>query len=58
MALLWSFSGFIFVFCTSTVTFPCFNVQKGLYFSHTACAAAPLFTLGLKPDPSGWPALL
>jgi len=25
------------------------NVQKGMYFSHTACAAAPLFTLCLKP---------
>ena len=37
--------------------FPCFNVQKALYFSHTACAAAPL------PEPSllwlvSWPALL
>ena len=31
---------------------PCFNVQKGLYFSHTASAAAPLFTLCLKPEPS------
>ena len=31
---------------------PCFNVQKALYFSHTACAAAPLFTLCLKPEPS------
>ena len=41
----------------------CFNVQKALYFSHTACAAAPLFTLCLKPEPSllwlvSWPALL
>ena len=31
---------------------PCFNVQKALYFSHNACAAAPLFTLCLKPEPS------
>ena len=42
---------------------PCFNVQKALYFSHTACVAAPLFTLCLKPEPSllwlvSWPALL
>ena len=42
---------------------PCFNVQKALYFSHTACAAAPLFTLCLKPQPSlhwlvSWQALL
>jgi len=29
---------------------PCFNVQKALYFSHTACAAALLFTLCLKPE--------
>ena len=31
---------------------PGFNVQKALYFSHTACTAAPLFTLCLKPEPS------
>ena len=31
---------------------PCFDVQKDLYFSHTACAAAPLFTLCLKPESS------
>ena len=31
---------------------PCFSVQKALYFSRTACAAAPLFTLCLKPEPS------
>ena len=31
---------------------PCFNVQKALYFSHTACGAAPLFTLCLQPEPS------
>jgi len=31
---------------------PCFNVQKALYLSHTTCAAAPLFTLCLKPEPS------
>ena len=42
---------------------PCFHVLKALYFSHTACAAAPLFTLCLKPEPSllwlvSWPALL
>ena len=42
---------------------PCFDVQKALHFSHTACAAAPLFTLCLKPEPSllwlvSWPALL
>ena len=30
--------------------YTCFNVQKGL--SHTACAAEPLFTLCLKPEPS------
>ena len=29
-----------------------FNIQKDLYCSHTACAAAPLFTLCLKPEPS------
>ena len=42
---------------------PGFLAQKALYFSHTACAAAPLFTLCLKPEPSllwlvSWPALL
>ena len=42
---------------------PCFNVQKALYFSHTPCAAAPLFTLCLKPETSllrlfSWSALL
>ena len=38
-------------------------VQKGLYFSHTACATAPRFTLCLKPEPSmlwlvSWPSIL
>ena len=31
----------------------CFNVQKGLSFSHTACAAAPLFPLTWRETPSG-----
>ena len=51
------------MFCLYCDMFTCTNVQKGLYFSHTACAAAPLFTLCLKPEPSllwlvSWPALL
>ena len=29
-----------------------FNVQQALYFPHTACAAAPIFTLCLKPQAS------
>jgi len=36
------------------VTFTCFNVQKCIYFSHTACAAAPLFTLRQSPICSDW----
>ena len=41
----------------------CFNIQKCLYCSHTACAVAPLFTLCLKPEPNqlwlvSWLALL
>ena len=40
----------IHILCLYWDMFPCFNVQKTLYFSHTACAAAPLFTLCLKPE--------
>ena len=41
----------------------CDMSQKALYLSHTACAAAPHFTLRLKPEPSllwlvSWTALL
>ena len=47
--------------CLYCDIFPCLNVQKALYYFHTACAAAPLFTLCLKPEPSllwlvSWPA--
>ena len=31
---------FIFVLCLYRDMFPCFNVQKALYFSHTACILA------------------
>ena len=50
-ALFRSFSG-SYLYVVSLLMSPCFNVQKALYFSHTACAAAPLFTLCLKPEPS------
>ena len=42
----------ICILCVYSDMFTCFNIKKGLYFSHTACAAAPLFTLCLKPEPS------
>ena len=42
---------FILVFSVCDMS-QCFNVQKALYFSHTVCAAAPHFTLCLKPEPS------
>ena len=53
----------ICILCLYCDMFPCSNVQKALYLSHTACGAAPLFTLCLKPEPSlfwlaSWSALL
>ena len=53
----------ICILCLYCDMFTRFNVQKPLYCSHTACAAASLFTLCLKPEPSllwlvSWPALL
>jgi len=40
------------ILCLYCDMYPCFFVQKGLYFSHTACAAGSLVTLRLKPEPS------
>ena len=56
------FQGHICILSLSCDMSPCFNVQKALYFSHTACAASPLFTLCLKSEPSllwlvSWPAV-
>ena len=35
---------FIIIFSAYCDMFQCFNVQKALDCSHTACAAAPIFT--------------
>ena len=61
--ILCSFSGHNCILSLYCDMSPCFNVQKALYFSHTAYAEEPLFTLCLKPEPSllwlvSWPALL
>jgi len=47
--LIFMFMLYLSLYCDM---FTCFNVQKALYLSHTACAAAPLFTLCLKAERS------
>ena len=58
-----NFQVYIYILCLYCDMFPCFYVKKVMYLSHTSCAAAPIFTLCHKPEPSllwlvSWPALL